>query len=353
MIGERIRLAREACRLTQAELAELSGLEQNTLSDYELGVILSPAADAVARIAAATQFPERFFWRGPLPDLPDGHYRKLKRGTTKVAKQVRAQVRQVVEVVQISHDVVNLPLVRLEPVRGEKLSLSEVEQAAADARVRVGVGQRDPIPNVMRAVERSGVVVVGLPMEMEDHDGFSAWPEFGNPELGRPVIAFTNGAAGDRMRFTVSHEFGHLLLHTLRPFITPDLAEQEANRFAGAFLLPEEAALESLRPPVTLTTLMGIKATHGVSIAMAAQRALDLQIIDRPHFVSLRKQISARGWTKVEPIEVIPESPLLLAKLLGIVGGKGSIAQRADRAALPMFTFNTWSQMPESHAIRA
>lgn len=346
MIGERVRLAREACRLTQSELSALSGVAQNTISDLELGVIVSPSDDTVARIAKATQFPKKFFTLGPLPDLPDGHFRRLKRGTSKVGKQVRAHVRQVVEVVQRSADLVDLPPVRPRPLFDVQ-STDDIEAAAAAARVSVGVGERDPIPNVTRAMERSGVVVIALPVEMEDHDGFSAWPSFGDPVLGRPVIAYTSGRTGDRNRFTIAHEFGHLMLHTLRSEIVPEQAEKEANRFAGAFLLPELAAREAMRPPITLSTLQGMKATYGVSIAMGAQRALDLQMITQQQFVSLRKQLSARQWLKNEPIEVLPESPLLLAKLLTILGGQGSVAERADRAVVPLFSFSAWSKMPD------
>jgi hypothetical protein len=50
----------------------------------------------------------------------------------------------------------------------------------------------------------------------------------------------------------------HLVLHTLRTTLDPDLAEAEAWRFAGALLFPREAAEEMLVPPVTLRVLIGV-----------------------------------------------------------------------------------------------
>ncbi len=339
MIGERVRLAREACRLTQEELAALAGISQGTLSDVEHARVVEPASETVARIARATQYPLSFFHLGPLPDLPEGRFRKLARGTAKVAKQVRAQVRQVVEVVQLGERVLRLPPVRLEPV-SEVPSLAAIESIAAQVRRALGLGDRDPIPNLMRAVERAGGVVVRLPGQMEDHDGFSAWPEFGS-EGARPVVALTGGHPGDRDRFNLAHEIGHLVLHTLRQNVVPDQAETEANRFAGALLIPKAAAVEAMRPPITLRILMGVKATWGISMAALARRAFDLNLIGQSQFVSLMKQLSARRWRRVEPVEVTPERPALIGKILHALAGEGSTSEQAARVHMPVFAYRT------------
>lgn len=336
MIGERVRLAREACLLTQQQLADASGLQQGKVSDLEAGRVLNPAPEDIRAIARATTFPENFFYRGPLPDLPDGHYRRLKRGTMKVAKQVRAQVRQIVELVAESERSLKLPPVAIEPVR-DIADLNEVEGCAKDTRAALDLGSRDPIPNLTRAVERAGIVVVALPNEMEDHDGFSAWPDYGLG--GRPIIAIARGHSGDRDRFTIAHELGHLILHSHRSGIEPKRAEDEANRFAGALLIPEEAAREAIRPPVTLNVLKAVKATFGTSIQMSARRAYDLELIGKDQWVSLIKQISARGWRQVEPIEVTPEKPLLISKIVDLLAGPGSTQDRAAKLSLPLFYY--------------
>lgn len=340
MIGERIRLAREACQLTQEELAHLANISQSAISAFEAGRLLEPSREAVEQIAAATAFPVSFFFAGPLPDLPDGHYRRLLRGASKVDKQVRAQVRQIVEVIQRAEGDLRLPPVALEPLRGrEQLTGEAIEQAAADARRIIGVGQRDPIPNVIRAVERAGVVVVRLPNDTADHDGFSAWPDFGLD--GRPILAVVGSKSGDRDRFTVAHELGHLLLHTARPVAEPKVAETEANRFAGALLVPAECAQDVLRRPITLGSLMALKATYGISIAAGAQRARDLEMITPEQFLSLRKQLSGRRWLHSEPVAVEPERPVLMAKILNSLTGRGSTTERAERVGMPIFAFRS------------
>lgn len=327
-------MAREACLLTQEQLGNASGLSQEAVHDIEAGRS-TPSENTLATISTATGFPVPFFFLGPLPDFPEGRFRKRKRGTKRVGRQVRAQVRQFFEVVQRAESVLTLPPVALRPIRFDPTP-DEVEEIAEDVRASLKLGERDPIPNLMRALERGGVIIVALPTEMTDHDGFSAWPYYGVDE-GRPIIAVGRGNPGDRNRFTVAHETGHLVLHTMRPDIAPDIAEAEANRFAGAMLLPEDAARDALRTPVTLSVLRNVKATWGCSIGMGAQRAKDLGLISHDHFVSLRKQISARGWSKSEPGEFDAERPQLISKVVAHLGGTGPILERAERVPMGLF----------------
>lgn len=336
MISERVRLAREATQLTQEQLAELTGLAQSTISAIEAGRVLSPSKDLIRSIADATQYPENFFYRGPLPDLPQGHYRRLRRGSASATRQVRAQVRQIVELVQLAETALRLPPISLEPQRS-LFDLEAIESVAADTRRAIGVGESEPIPNLTRAVERAGVIVVRFPFQIPSHDSFSVWPDYGLD--GRPVIAMTSGHSGDRDRFNVAHELGHLLLHTLRSNTDPAVAEHEAHRFAGALLLPSAAAGEAMRRPVTLRILMAVKATYGVSMGVAAKRALDLGLISRDQFVSIRRQLSARGWTKEEPVDVVPEAPMLISKIVSFLAGAGPTSKRASRLAMPVFSF--------------
>jgi Zn-dependent peptidase ImmA (M78 family)/DNA-binding XRE family transcriptional regulator len=341
MIGERIRLARESLQLTQKDLASAANVPQSKISEIESGRDADPDEAVVAAVGKATNFPVGFFYQGPLPDLPSGHYRKLKRGTVKVSKQVRAQSRQVLELIQRAESQLVLPPVAITPVL-EVDSLEQIELIAAEVRADLGLDDLQPIPNLTRAVERAGVVVVTLPTEMVDHDGFSAWPDFGMG--GRPLIALARGNPGDRDRSNVAHELGHLVLHTRRLDVDSDRAEKEAHRFAGALLLPADAAVTTLRTPLTLSVLRQVKASYGVSMAMGAKRARDLGLISESHFVSLMKQLSARGWRKVEPDAVDSESPMLIAKIVDLLAGEGSLSTRAARVALPVFQFRSMTQ---------
>jgi Zn-dependent peptidase ImmA (M78 family)/transcriptional regulator with XRE-family HTH domain len=335
MIGERVRHARDFCGLTQAALADLAGVPQSKISEIEAGRDANPKPEVLSGISRATAFPVEFFHLGPLPDLPDGNFRRLRRGKARVTRQVRAQARQIVELVERAEPFVSMPPVRLDPVA----SLESIEDLAGSVREQAGVGYRDPIPNVTRALERAGVVVAALPGEIPDHFGFSAWPDFGLG--GRPIIVFASTDPGDRQRFSLAHECGHLLLHSPRRDSELDAAEaeKEANRFAGALLLPRELASEAMGTPFTLQDLAHVKAATGASIGTCAQRALDLGLITPRRFQSLRKQMTTRGWHRAEPVEVPNEDPLLIRKILDLVGEGNTVMDRATHAKMPLFAY--------------
>jgi Zn-dependent peptidase ImmA (M78 family) len=83
---------------------------------------------------------------------------------------------------------------------------------------------------------------------------------------------------------------------------------------------------------------MSVKATYGISMAAAARRAYDLNLISEGQYVSILKQLSARKWRKNEPVEVAQEKPLLICKTIDVLAGEGSTIQRAERLAMPPFT---------------
>ncbi len=328
MINLRVRHARSYHGWSQTELAERVGTSQPKISQLEKGSHHS--AELVDAIADVTQFSREWFNRGPLPDLPTGTLRFRKNVATRVLddERMRAHVRQAVEIVQRFADLPQTPGVRLTPVKPDAIHAPEdIEQVALDVREQIGVGPNDPIPNLTRAVERIGVVVIGSAthLDTEKMHGASFWPDY---PLGHPIVCIGRGRSGDSQRFTTGHEIGHLVLHQFRN-LPPKLAEAEAHRFAGALLIPRQCALEFIDRPVTLRGLALVKGTWGIAIRALVKRCLELGLIDVAHRVSLEKQIAARGWTRLEPVGVPYEEPALLRRLLEIgLGSAGASAAR-------------------------
>jgi len=313
MNSDRVRHARVYHGWSQDHLASLIGKSQPAIHHIEKGG--APAPDTLAAIAEQTQFSLAFFERGSLPDLPDGslRFRKSASASQRDSDRIRAHVRQTVEVVNdLQERTPRLP-VRLEAVAKDAVVDAEaIEELATRCREWMGVGRFDPIPNLTRAIERSGVVVIGYSQEIEKHEGASYWPDY---PRGRPVVCLTRSRSGDGNRMSLAHEVGHLVLHTLR---SPDIptSESEAFRFAGALLLPREVAYEQIEGPVTLRDLAIVKSRFGISIRALVRRLLDLNLITRERRVSLEKQISARGWHKEEPVTVPAEEPQLLREIM-------------------------------------
>ena len=312
MIHERVRHARLYHGWSQTTLAEMIGVTQSAISHTERTGSISP--ENLAAIAEVTGFSVEWFERGNLPDLPLGSLRFRKRASATLTddERVRAIVRQTLEVVDRATPVLELPAVRIRPCAAtEQVTDDWIEIRAIEVREWLGVGPADPIPSVVRAVERAGVVVMGCALPIKAHDAVSYW----SPDGNRPVICFSRGFSGDHQRLSVSHELGHLDLHHLRG---PEsrIAEHEAFRFASALLLPNTAAREEIEPPVTLRSLAFVKAKWGISIAALIKRSVDLQIITPDKRVSLENQLSARGWRKDEPVHVPDERPTLINQIV-------------------------------------
>ncbi len=348
MIGERVQLVREYLSMTQQGLAEAANVTQSAISQIEQG---GPVSDATLQsIARVTGYNLEFFRRGVLPDLPalSLRYRKRASSRQKDDRRLRAHCRQGIELIEELERYAQLPGVALSPVNGD-LSDQDIEALAVPVRQQLGIGPDDPIPNVIRAVERAGVVVFGASVNLDKHDAVSVWPDF---PAGRPIVCYARGWSGDRQRFSIAHEIGHIVLHQTR-LVEADRAETEASRFGAALLIPP-VALEAIEAPVTLRRLAWAKAKWGVSIAALIRRCYDLRIIDTDRYASLMKQLSSRGWRKEEPVHVPVEQPALLPK---DIAGSSSVARHLRSPVWPRCCTlrlpSLWGSPPEHHLVKS
>src|SRR5262249_2711802 len=160
-----------------------------------------------------------------------------------------------------------------------------------------------PIPHLTRALERAGIATAPVVLTDFDtgqigfsghHFGVSYWGGIGESAL----IGYFPGEQGDRDRFTLAHELGHLVLHTFRPN-SPD-PEREANQFASAILVPKSRVLTDISERTTLTGYARLKATWGISIQALIMRGADVGVIGEIRKRSLFVQLSQYGWRKTE-----------------------------------------------------
>lgn len=231
-----------------------------------------------------------------------------------------------------------------------------IEDFAADVRLVAGLDAGDVVGNCIRRAERLGVVVLPMDDELGRHLGLSlrvnSTPVI---RVSRPrVHAATTSPPGDRQRFTVAHELGHLTLHAATPPPTTAVdarhIEQQAHRFAGAFLTPADpllADLDRLSGRVTLNTLAQLKGIWGVAIKMLVVRLSQLGRIDDNHARSLYKQISARRWNVVEPVHTGHEQAIWLQKALTRAHSPAADAQRT--VGLDRGYFDRWQHWEVQH----
>ena len=230
----------------------------------------------------------------------------------------------------------NYPRAALPFATGD-LADNDIVELAAQTRDALQLALDKPIPHLMRAVERAGIPVAPIvlpdledsPLSKNQHFGLSYW---GGPDE-HAFIGYFPGHAGDRDRFTLAHELGHLVLHLRRRAADP---EYEANLFAGELLMPSDRARETLGMGLTLSDYARIKAVWGISMQGLIMRAKQLGVISDDRSISLWKQINARGWRRQEPVTVQPERPALLARLRTSLFGDRPLRELENELALPL-----------------
>lgn len=320
---DRINLALEYLGWSKKELAARSAMPSSYISKLLTGD--RPFNENMAtRLSQVTGFPLSFFL------LSDDTLSESQLTFRKLAKTKRSSVTRMIAEFRLLRGAVNrlqdmsnsLPdsswLNEIAPQ--ETPTVAEIEQLTLDLRTIWGLPSHGPINDITRSSERNGILVVPLTTPM-DHGGDGVTC----PTLpdSQPIIGyFRKNKPGDRLRFTIAHELGHLVLHrNRRPENSRD-AEFEANIFAGALLMPKTDALETLKPTMTLNDYAHTKAKWGISIAALVSRAASLGIVDSGRERSLRIQISNRGWAMNEPIEVLPEYPILMKQVVGRTFGQ-------------------------------
>jgi Zn-dependent peptidase ImmA (M78 family)/transcriptional regulator with XRE-family HTH domain len=308
----RLRQARELHGWTQTALAQQVGVHPSAIAQLETGRI-QPSPPVLDALSRATGFPPTFFTRPSGPALPLGSLRFRARAamTARQRRQAWVYAQTLYELMASMAAQAELPAPRLPRLDGDPAG------AAAGTRQTLGLPPDQPIGPLIRTLEREGVWVLAIPVALPQRDACSAWA---GGDGATPVIVVAATPAGDRRRFSVAHELGHLVLHQV-PQGSPHAVEQQADRFAEAFLLPEEAMRQVLVPPITLTTLADLKARWGVSLQALIRRVHTLEIITPSQYQALSAQLGARGWRTQEPIAVPVERPRALRQLAELLYG--------------------------------
>ena len=325
MHGERIRQARELSGLTQTELFQRSGVGQSAIAQIESNTYV-PSDPVLEAIALQTGFDIGFLKQEKPPaEFPIGSF--LYRSQAKVSPKERAKTHRMA---QLMFEIVLAVRPKLKEIPVLIPRTSEPPEVAAQiARTSLGFSPESQIPNLLGAIERAGVLVLKLPIDIEGLDGFSSWVGINNDI---PVICLLSGKKGYRQRFTLGEELCHLIKHSpLRCTVAE--ADDEAHRFVGELLLPEEVIRDEISQPITVSSLWPQRARHGVSLQFLIRRVLDLGLITANQYKYLMMQISSRGWRKEEPgdADIPQEQPRMFPKMVELVYGNPPDWQQLKR----------------------
>jgi len=299
-----ITLARESRGYSQRELSQLLKVSQGKLSKVEQGT-LSVSDDMLEKMENFLNYPKKFFYEPEniYPPITPFH-RKRKRLSKKAQNFIEAKaniyrihISKMQQSAELDQDII---FCDLDDYGGQPENIANVLR-------RYWKLPKGPIDNLTNVVEQAGIVVIFFDFQTNLLDGFT----FVTPK-SFPIIFLNSKFPGDRLRFTLAHELGHIVMHHV-PTIT---AEDEANRFASEFLMPSEEIKPQLKR-LTLAKLANLKPYWKVSMAAllvkAGKKGLNLLTYNQERY--LWRQMAP--YRTVEPLKLdIPqEQPSLWKEL--------------------------------------
>jgi len=307
-------VARDSRGLSQTALAEKMNVAQGTISKIEAGVNSAPH-DFIQELASALEYePDFFFETGRPYGMPPFHYRRRKKLGQKPLDKMIAEM----NIRRIHLNVLLkaggsggngfIPEIDRDEYQGATSRPFSVEDAARHLR-ELWMLPDGPVENVTDLIEDHGGVVIPCNFDSDLIDAVSQRID------GLPVLFFVNmNAPADRIRHTLCHELAHMVLHTTT-ILDDEVMEQEADHFAGAFLLPAKAVRSQLAK-FEFRQIANMKKYWKVSMSSIVMRADRLNCVTPYQKKSFFIQMSKLGYRKNEPYEPAKEYPTKIRKLV-------------------------------------
>ena len=290
---EALIIAREKAMMTQSALSRASGISQAKISRFEDG-LFQPTSHEVEALGEALGVPTRFFFRTDIKrSVFNSFYRKRKSVSIKALMQFnakicvrQAQLDRLLSKTEILGE--TIPRYNPEDFQGGIKEIAELLRQF----LRMPPG---PITDLISPIEDAGIIIVFENFGLPTLDGVSTMSRG-----GKPIIFINSQMPPSRRRFTCAHELSHAVLHR---GLSPDVEEQ-ANRLAAEFLMPEDEIIFDLKDkPITLGRLADLKLKWKVAMAALLFRSKTLDVIDQRRYYYLWKQISQAGYRIREPHE--------------------------------------------------
>jgi Zn-dependent peptidase ImmA (M78 family)/DNA-binding XRE family transcriptional regulator len=309
--GSRLIVARQRAGHTQKILAEMVGVDPRAVSGWESGDY-PPSTEHEAMLARLLRYPPAFFHVGEieLPASESVSFRSMKRMR---AAQRDATISACSIAFLLSEWVeqrFRLPTASIPDLRED-----DPVVAAAALREAWGLGER-PVKNMIHLLEAKGVRVFSLSQDCVEVDACSVW------RGQQPYVFLNTFKSAERSRYDAAHELGHLVLHKHAAPVGLK-AEQQANAFAGAFLMPEASVRASTPAIPSLPHLVRLKQKWTVSVAALARRLHDLNMISVWHYRMLCVELQKRGYRTNEPNGAPRERSQVWEKVLAGLRSEG------------------------------
>ncbi|WP_079405431.1 XRE family transcriptional regulator [Streptomyces sp. 3211] len=337
-----VTLARESREMTMGELAAKVGVTPSLISKIEQGN-REMSEERAKSIASALSYPtEVLFWRDPVYGFGSSsfYHRKQQSLPQKALKEIQAFVNfHRIRAKRLS-SALDLDFAFTIPsLSVDDYGSPEEIARAVRAAWRMPIG---PVQNLTDWIEAAGGFVVQREFSSAKINAISVWPPGENP-----FFVLNTLLPPCNLRFSLAHELGHLVMHD----VPEPEQEAEADRFAAEFLMPAADIKSQLRG-MDLTLAARLKPLWRTSMGALMRRARDLGVItDRQH-TSLRVQLSQKGWTKDEPVQISQENPQLIPEIIDVHHSEHGYTA-SDLADMVGLYTREWLDLYEPRGLRA
>ncbi len=308
-------VARQARGLSQGELCDKVGIKQSHLSKIENG-LLKPSDEMVKSFSDVLKFPISYFQQSdriygmPLSVHPNPMYRKKCNVKDRELDIINAENNhRIMTISRLMRSIdfkseLPLPQLDIDQYNGDASKIADLVR-------RTWRIPRGPIHNLTEYIERAGILVIWCDFNDTAIDGMTL--SVYNKCVPTSIL-LNHSQPADRMRFSLAHELGHIVMHSVP---NPEF-EKQANEFASALLMPSSDIKSDFGSRVTLMRLAMLKPIWKVSMQALLMRAKSIGIIDQYQSAYLWRQINAKNLRKEEPVLFPHEIPSVFPKILKI-----------------------------------
>lgn len=289
-----ITIARESRGLVHLDLAEKLNISKSTAWRLEQEASATNE-ELLENLSKTLHYPDSFFFqKGEVLPLSLS-YRKRNIVAAKLISEIEANIniyRLNLEQLftAIKYDDIKLPILDVN-------KYGSPQECAKQLR-KIWKLEKGVIENLTEVLEDKKILLINFDFGTERVDGrcTMALDKF-------PIIVTNRSLLGDRQRFTLAYELGHLVMHLYTsPAYDRDLSH-EANLFAAELLMPEKDIKNDL-DDLSLPKLGELKRKWKVSMQALVYRAADLELISDNQKRYLMQQFNQQNIRRREPKEL-------------------------------------------------
>lgn len=283
VISQNVKRFRADRRLTQAGLAESSGLSLPAIKKIE-GAKVAPRVDSLQSVSAALGVRLQDLFAAPR-GLKTVRFRSNKKMRNR--EGIISDIARWLEDFSFLEETLNQSRqFRFEGVGQDagKLSRDKVIAAADQCREILGLKPTEPIHDISGLLESSGVKLKLFSMASDGFFGLSVAEDDGGPAI---VINVWDKIPTERCIFSAAHELGHLVLHhdayDVSRIEEDKEEEKQADLFASHFLMPNDAFIKEWNEAAGLAFLdrvFKVKRIFRVSYKTILFRLVELDAVD-------------------------------------------------------------------------